>query len=200
MKKYGPVFVRMAGLLLLGLVPWGAPGQEIKKMDFRNQAITDILMVLADLGQESVITDESVTGTATFFFSDCSFEEALFRFTEACNLFCEKKNGAYYVSRVRIRTEALNGAAGTAGAELIGLDAEDTNLETLVKHLSRSLGRTILYDTLPGTSITIHTRNSLRDILEIIIKKYPGYSLAEENNAFYIKKNAENIPAGGRLS
>jgi type II secretory pathway component GspD/PulD (secretin) len=163
-------------------------------MDFRNQAIADIVMVLADLGQESVIIDESVTGTATFFFSDCSFEEALFRFTEACNLFCEKRNGAYYVSRIRIRTGTF------AGEELISLDAEDAGLEALIKNLSRSLGRTILYDTLPGTSITIHTRSSLKDILEIIIKKYPDYSLAEENNAFYIKKTAENIPAGSRLS
>ncbi|MDR2021068.1 MAG: hypothetical protein LBQ14_09930 [Treponema sp.] len=207
MKKHGPLFIRLAGLLIMGLVPLrSAQGQEIKKMDFRNQAITDILMVLADLGQESVITDESVSGTATFFFSDCSFEEALFRFTEACNLFCEKRNGAYYVSRIRIRTGTFNGdaagrdAAGTAGAELISLDAEDANLETLIRNLSRSLGRTILYDALPGTSITIHTRSSLRDILEIIIKKYPAYSLAEENNAFYIRKAVENDPGGGRLS
>ena len=42
-------------------------GQSIKKMDFRNQSIRDILMALADMGGQSIIIDESVTGNATFF-------------------------------------------------------------------------------------------------------------------------------------
>ena len=54
-------------------------GHAIRAMDFRNQNITDILMVLAETGRQSVIVDETVTGTATFHFSDSTFEEALFQ-------------------------------------------------------------------------------------------------------------------------
>jgi type II secretory pathway component GspD/PulD (secretin) len=168
-------------------------GQAIRKMDFRNQNIADILMVLADMGQQSVIVDESVSGTATFFFSNSEFREALYRFTDACNLFCEEKNGAYYVSKIHVVPR--DGAFSVA--------AEDADITALVKNISRAAGRTILYDPLPRETITVHLQNSgLLEALEIIIRKYPGYSVLEENGAFYLKKNADpaSSAAPGRLS
>jgi len=157
-------------------------GQTIRAMDFRNQNITDILMVLADTGNQSIIVDESVIGSATFHFSDSSFEEALYRFTDACNLYVEKRNNAYYVSRIRISRED----------NLVNVNTENVDIEMLVRALSRSLGRTIIYDQLPRTVISMNSEKAdLTDILEIIIKKYPEYSLTEENNAFYIKRAAD---------
>jgi type II secretory pathway component GspD/PulD (secretin) len=177
---------------ILFLLPFIAEGQAIKKMDFRNQNIADILMVLADMGQQSVIIDPSVTGTATFYFSDSEFEEALFQFVEACNLFCEKRNNAYYVSKMQISLEG----------ELITALAEDIDIETLVKSISRSAGKTILYDSLPKATISIREqRTALKDLLEIITKKYPDYSVLEENDAFYLKRTVETASSSsGRLS
>jgi type II secretory pathway component GspD/PulD (secretin) len=158
-------------------------GQAIRKMDFRNQNISDILMVLADMGKQSIIIDPSVTGTATFYFSDSEFEEALYRFTDACNLFCEKRNNAYYVSKMRI--SMVN--------DLVTVLAEDVEIETLIKSISRGIGKTILYDPLPRASISIHSQQTeLKDLLEIIIKKYADYSVAEENGAFYLKRTVES--------
>jgi len=160
-------------------------------MDFRNQNIADILMVLADAGSQSIIIDETVIGTATFHFSDSSFEDALYRFTDACNLFVEKRNNTYYVSRIRITRER----------ELINLNAENVDIEMLVKALSKSINRTILYDQLPRTVISINSEKALiTDLLEIIIKKYPEYSIQEENNAFYIKRTIDQTQnTTGRL-
>ncbi len=177
---------------LFFLITMVIQGQTIRKMDFRNQNIADILMILADMGRQSIIIDDTVIGTATFYFSDSGFEEALYRFTDACNLFCEKRNNAYYVSRMKV----------TASGDLVSLAAEDVDIEMLVKNLSRSIGKTILYDQLPRATITIHTENSkTMDLLEVIIKKYPDYSIINENGAYYIKR-AENVSSNtpGRLS
>jgi len=165
--------------------------QTIRAMDFRNQNITDILMVLADTGRQSIIVDETVIGSATFHFSDSSFEEALFRFTDACNLFVEERNNAYYVSRIRISRDG----------ELINLKAENVDLEMLIRALSRNIGRTILYDQLPRAVISINSEKAkITDLLEIIIKRYPEYSILEENNAFYLKRAADNTQnTAGRL-
>jgi type II secretory pathway component GspD/PulD (secretin) len=158
-------------------------GQTIRKMDFRNQNISDILMVLADMGKQSIIIDPSVTGTATFYFSDSEFEEALYQFTDACNLFCEKRNNAYYVSKMRI--SMVN--------DLVTVLAEDVEIETLIKSISRSIEKTILYDPLPRASISIHSQQTeLKDLLEIIIKKYADYSVVEESGAFYVKRSVES--------
>jgi type II secretory pathway component GspD/PulD (secretin) len=151
-------------------------------MDFRGQNIADILMVLADVGNQSIIVDESVMGTATFHFSDSLFEDALYQFTGACNLFVEERNNAYYVSKIRIRTNE----------ERISVNAEDVDIGMLVRALSRAAGRTILHDQLPRDTISVNSENiGLLDLLEIIIKKYQEYSLVQENGAFYLKRAVE---------
>jgi type II secretory pathway component GspD/PulD (secretin) len=151
-------------------------------MEFRNQGISDILMVLADIGGKSIIIDETITGNATFYFSESEFEDALNQFAEACNFFVEKRNDAYYVSRIKI--SRIN--------ELISIDAEDINIETLIRVLSRFIGRTIVYDTLPRAAINLHSVNiGIRDLLEIIIKRYPDFTILEENNAFYLRQTGQ---------
>jgi len=166
--------------------------QNIRAMDFRNQNITDILMVLAETGRQSIIVDETVMGTATFHFSDSSFEEALFRFTDACNLFVEHRHNAYYVSRIRMSRDG----------DLINLNAENVDIEMLVRGLSRNIGRTIIYDQLPRATISINSEGArLIELLEIIIRRHNEYSIVEENNAFYIRRTQENVQsAAGRLS
>jgi type II secretory pathway component GspD/PulD (secretin) len=157
-------------------------GQTIRSMDFRGQSIADILMVLADVGNQSIIVHESVIGTATFHFSDSLFEDALYQFTSACNLFVEERNNAYYVSKIRIRTNE----------ERISINAEDVDIGMLIRALSRTVGQTILHDQLPRDTISINSENiSLSDLLEIIIKKYQEYSLVQENGAFYLKRAVE---------
>lgn len=180
----------MAFMFLLGI--HAAQGQTIKSMDFRNQNIADILMVLADASGQSIIVDETVIGTATFHFSDSAFEEALYRFTDACNLFAEKRNNAYYISKIQIRKNN----------DLVNIRAENVDIEMLVRAIGRNAGKTILYDQLPRATINLNSENiSLSNLLEIIIKRYPEYSIVEENGAFYLKRATE-VSSGtpGRLS
>ena len=178
-------------IFLLFTVSLFSQEQNIRAMDFRNQSITDILMVLAEAGRQSIIVDETVMGTATFHFSDSTFEEALYRFTTACNLFVDRRHNAYFVSRIKISTEG----------ELINLNVENVDVEMLVRGLSRSVGKTIIYDQLPRTTISINSeRARLIELLEIIIRRHPEYSIIEENNAFYIRRAQENTQnTAGRL-
>lgn len=159
--------------------------QRIQKMDFRNQKITDILMVLAEMGQRSIIVDDTITGAATFHFSDSEFEESLFNFIDACKLFCTKKDNTYYVSRVRIDYNAVK--------QVADIYAEDVEIEKIVKELSRTFGKTILYDVLPREILSISEKeSSLQNALMVLIKKYPDYSVQEENQSFYLKKTTDN--------
>ncbi|MDR0455436.1 MAG: hypothetical protein LBH20_01970 [Treponema sp.] len=180
----------LIGVLLFLVLPWTLMGQTIKKMDFRNQSISDILMVLADMGNQSIIIDPNVTGTATFYFSDSEFEEALFQFIDACNLFCEKRNNAYYISKIQI----------SVANDLVSVLAEDVDIEMLIKTISRNVGKTIVFDTLPRAVISIHSQQvKLKDVLEIIIKKYAEYSVQEENGAFYLKRTESTSSSPDRL-
>jgi type II secretory pathway component GspD/PulD (secretin) len=161
-------------------------------MDFRNRPIGEVLMVLADAAGASVLVDETVSGQATFHFSDSEFADALRRFTEACRLHAEEREGVWYISRIAL----------SAGEGRVTLRAEDTELEHLVKALSRGLGVTILYDPLPRIQLSVFVEDApVRDVLEILVKKIPEYGVVNENGAWYLRKEVQaSASSNSRLS
>jgi len=180
-------------LLLLVIIGPFLSAQRIQTMDFRNRPIAEILMALADSSGASLIIDETVTGQATFHFTDSSFENALRRFAEACHLHIQEREGVWYVSRIVI----------TSGERGISVSAEDTELEYLVKAISRNSGVTILYDQLPKIQLSVFTAEQrLQDVLEILVKRLPEYSVLNENGAWYLRKQTESpsSSSAGRLS
>jgi len=158
-------------------------GQRIRAMDFRNRPIAEILMVLADSSGASIMLDETVTGQATFHFTDSSFEDALIRFAEACHLHIQEREGVWYISRIAI----------TFTEKGVSVNAEDAELEHLIKAISRSCEVTILYDQLPRMQLTVFTQEQkLQDVLEILIKRLPEYTVINENGAWYLRRQNEN--------
>ena len=106
-------------------------------MDFRNQKISDIIYSIAELCGESVIIDETVTGSTTFRFEDENFERALYRFAESCQLSITKKDNVFFVSKVSIEINVN---------DKINLNTENVSIESLLNLLSRETNTTILYD------------------------------------------------------
>lgn len=157
-------------------------------LDFRNQQISDIIYALADICEESVYVDETVTGTATFHFEDKDFSSALNRFADYCHLYVFYDNGVYKVSKININI---------VSKENITLNTENVPIELLLNILSRRCEATILYDTLPVTNITIRVANeSLENILNLVIVKLPGYVLERVASGYYITKSSSNTTSG----
>lgn len=151
-------------------------------MDFRNQKITDILYSLADLCGESVLIDETVVGNSTFHFEDADFEHALNRFAEHCQLYVEKRDGKFYISKVSLSID---------GEGRIDLSTENVLVEPLVKMLSRKTETTIMYDALPNAVVTIRVKGeTLENILNLVLVKLPGFGLERIASGFYLSKTA----------
>ena len=158
--------------------------QNIKSMEFHNQNITDILLVLAEASGVSIIPDETVTGKASFYFSESSIDEALDRFLSTYKLYYEKKNNYIAVSKIKISYDK--------NTALASVKADNLNLESVLRKLSDKIGKTILYDTLPSSVITLDIENlPVSDILEICIKKYPDYAVEATDSYYYVKRNVE---------
>ena len=154
-------------------------------MDFRNQKISDIIYSVADVCGESVIIDETVSGNATFSFEDKNFETALNRFAKHCQLYVEKNDGVYSVTKVKINT-TTNGK--------LSINTENVQVEPFINMLSRYTNRTILFDNLPNATITIRVSEaSLEDVLNLTIVKLPGFGLERIADGFYITKSAGTI-------
>lgn len=166
---------------LIMLLPLSVHAQKIGKMEFKNQNIVDILTIISDMAGRSIIIDPSVSGRISFYFNDSDYEDALEEFCYASNLFVEKRNSVYYVSKVKI----VHGVDS-----VFSIFANDMNIESLVSYVSKNLSKTILFDDLPRENITLHLVNTtLPDFLGIVIRKYPEYEIVTETQAYYIKKN-----------
>jgi type II secretory pathway component GspD/PulD (secretin) len=166
-------------------------GQRVRAMDFRNRPIAEILIVLADSSGVSVILDETVTGQATFHFADSSFEDALNRFADACHLHVQEREGVWYISRIAI----------TSNERGVSVNAEDVELEHLVRALSRASEVTILYDPLPRMQLTVFTQEqTLQEVLEILVRRLPEYSVLSENGAWYLRRQADSYSSSAAAS
>ncbi|MGA2479298.1 MAG: hypothetical protein ABSG63_11170 [Spirochaetia bacterium] len=180
---------RLALAILAGLLVAAAlPAQQIKEMEFKNQAIVDILLALAEMSGRSIVPDETVNGTASYYFMATDFETALKIFLSTYKMYFWKDENIYYVSRLR---SSWNKSAGTAG-----LDAEDVELRLIVAALSRAIGKTILYDALPRENISLHVENAKpARILEMVMRRFPDYQVESSEDLHYIRR----LDAAGKV-
>lgn len=154
-------------------------------VDFRNQEISDIIYSIAEISGENVLIDETVIGKATFRFEDKDFESALERFVEFNQLYVEKEDGAYKVSKIQMKE-------GKEGK--YELNAENVQIEAFLTVVSRKAAKTIVYDSLPKISVTIRTKEaSLEDIINLAIVKLSGFGLERIADGYYVTKSSGNI-------
>ena len=168
-------------LILTSTLPVVIYSQQIKEIEFRNQQITDILLALAEMSGTSIIPDETVKGTASYYFAQTNFDTAFQTFLESNKLYHKKEGNIYHVSRIHTKYDpTLN---------LVTMDAEDVELLYLLNAASRSMGKTVLHDTLPSQPLTIHANKIAPEILlEILIKKFSTYILEVNEDYYYIKR------------
>ncbi len=187
--------LRLLAVLLLctaGAAPLSA--QWIESLEFHDKPITDILLALGEAADRSIIADGTVTGRASYYFSDMEFDRALKVFLDTYNLYLRIEDGIYYVSRVRAEYDARR--------EVVRVDAEEVEVLSVIHALSKAMGRTILYDPLPPETVTLHARDlDPRTLLGLIVKRLGSFELESGDDYFYIRRRAParpGEPAGPR--
>jgi type II secretory pathway component GspD/PulD (secretin) len=176
MKHRNSFFVLVALLLCQGLY-----GQRMKSMDFRNQQITDILMVLAEVSGTSIIADETVRGTATFHFSDSDFDEALEAFLSSYDLFSVREGNAIRVSRIQ---GSMDGQSG-----LVTMRAREAAAESLIRTLAKLWNTTILHDPLPRTNLSVDMAGLRPEqALDILMQGLGEFALEKRDSYYYLRR------------
>lgn len=153
--------------VILLLVIMGTPAlyaEKIKELHFYNQPITDILLALGGIGKKSIVPDETIYGVASFSFIDIEWEDALNVFLQTYKMYLKIENGIYYVSRIRVD---FNPDIDV----VTQIDAEDVALNLLLKAISREIRKTILTDTIPVITLSVHQKNiKVKALLELVLK------------------------------
>jgi len=177
-------------LLTLGAAaPLGA--QTIREMEFKNQPITDILLALAQMAGKSIVPDDTVTGNASYYFSQIDLDAALSLFLTAYGYYFWEKDGVYYVSRLRLVYDSAR--------DQLKIDSNDVPIPSIVRTLSTTIGKTILFDALPQDRLTLHSAAiSPAEVLTLLVKRFPEYSVEQDKAFFYVKRRpVEAQPVAG---
>jgi type II secretory pathway component GspD/PulD (secretin) len=168
-------------ILLILLAGQSLAAQRIKSMDFRNPSIVDILMVLADASNTSIIPDETVEGTASFHFSESDFEESLALFLSNYKLYHSREGNIIRVSRINLSRDE--------GSGRISIQADGVDLEKLLRAMAKGIKTSILYDPLPQIPISVAVNNlEVQKALEICMLRLPDYSLERGEDYYYIRR------------
>ena len=175
---------KLIPILLLPVVSVHA--QKIKSMEFNSQKITDILIALGEESGRSIIPDETVEGTASFFFAESDAEEILENFLNSNGLYCEEKKEILYVSKVFCSVKD----------SLVSLKCSSCSIEKIVEILSGKTGMTILHDRMADEKISIDVRDfTIEQILDILTAKLPDCSVIKKDGWFYLKKETNRETA-----
>lgn len=181
--KLKQVYIKFIPLLLFLLGAALLPAQTIKSMEFRDQPIVDILMALAQVSEYSIVPDNTVSGNASYYFSEVELETALDHFLSAYKLYHWKEGSTIYVSRVR--ADFKKGK--------ISLDAEDVDILSIIRAASKVMGKTILYDNLPSLKLTIHADALAPDkFMELLVQRLSGNYELKKDDAFYYLNRIES--------
>jgi type II secretory pathway component GspD/PulD (secretin) len=172
---------RLCAMCLCAFLSFALAAQRIKSMEFRNQSIVDILLALGEASGTSIVPDETVSGNASFFFADSDLMDSLSLFLAAYRLYSTRSGNVIHVSRIA--------ASYDRERRLVAMRADDVDIQLLVRALSKAVGATILYDSLPRANLSLSI-DALdpEKVLEILMKRFPEYRVQAEDSYYYLRK------------
>lgn len=153
--------------------------QELKTIEFKNQKITDILYILGEEANVTIISDETVQGNTSFLLNKKNHIENIEIFLKANNLYGTWQDNTLYVSKILIEMKE----------NLISIECYETELKIIIDKISKIIGKTILYDKLPDEKISLSNKKiEVKKLFKIILSKYENFYLEEEESFYYIKQ------------
>ncbi len=174
--------INLKKLIPIILVPLvSVHAQKIKSMEFNSQKITDILFALGEESGKSIIPDQSVDGTASFYFAEADCQQVLDNFFTANKLYQEEKGGILYVSRIFCKVKD----------SLVTLKCSSVPVKILIQSLSEKSGITIICDDLGDEKISLDIKDiSLEKALEIATARLNNVSILKKDGWYYVKKDS----------
>ena len=167
-----------------------AHAQEVRSLEVRDQPVGDVLLSLGKLYGASIVPDQTVSGTTSYYFSEPNLETALAMFLPSLGCYFWKDEDLYRVSRLRVRPQP--------GARSFDVDANEVPVSLVIARVSEATGAPILYRAPGNLEITLHAKGlSIPDLLELITLQFPQLSVLEQSRGYLLlDKRAQDSTVG----
>ena len=169
--------------LLLSSFCFGQAGFE-----FIQQDITEIIYAVSLTNNTPIICDDTVSGRASFRFAGTDFDTAFESFLNSNRLYVKKSDTVWTVSRIKIEK------ANTGKEDLFNVDAYDVLPARLFEKMSEETGTTIIHETLPNITMSIHIKNiTVKEAVSLIMKSWVEYEIIDTGNFIQIKRTQNAV-------
>lgn len=149
--------------------------------EFIQQDITELVYAVSLASDTPIICDDTVSGRASFRFAGSNFDIAFESFLQTNRLYVNKSDSVWTVSRIKIEQTSEN--------NLFNVDAYDVIPARLFEKLSEATGITIIHETLPNVTMSIHIKNvTTQQAVSLIMKSWSEYEIVESNTFIQVKR------------
>jgi hypothetical protein len=156
---------------------------HIDELHFRSQPIRDIILAMAKYAGLSLLPDETVSGSAEYYFADIPFDQALDRIISDQKLYVREYAGVTLLSRIMVEKDA-NG--------IIRIDAEELSPRTIINALSRISETPLRWGQLPETPTSFHgVAGNITSAVRALLAPWPEYEV-EDNDGYILISRRED--------
>ncbi len=167
--------------LIFLLIPGFSFAQNKSGFEFIQQDISEIIYSVSLANTKPIVCDDTVVGKASFRFAGTDFESAFDSFLSSNRLYVTKNENVWTVSRIKIDSGNTSGN--------YNIDAYDVLPMRLFEKISEITGETIIHETLPSVTLSIHVKDvSISQAVKLIMKSWPEYEVKEENGYVQVQR------------
>lgn len=177
-------------------VPAGRRGVEppdletvLPEVEFRDEPLANVMMVIGDLAGLSIVCDSTVSGRVTSVLRPMSAAAALETLTAEHGAMWWVGAGVVHVSRVRVRR---GGSPGT-----LSVEAWRAPISAVARRVAGVAGPSLMYDPLPSEPVSLSLSDvAVSELARLLVHRHPRFAVEMRAGAIIIRDTGR--PGAGR--
>jgi len=171
------------------------PLDKIDNLSFSDTPIEQVLKIISEVFEVSIIPDRDKLGNVTRYFKGTNIKETLTLLLEPLGLMYEETNGVYFVKRKPSFNVIYDDKT-----KLFNIESNNTRIQDVITKLSSVSKETIIFDGNKEEKLTLNSYNkNMGDLLNSICLALK-YKIKKENNAYVIfREENEFIDSNDKL-
>ncbi len=171
---------------------------ELPELEFRDQPLRNVLMVIGDLAGISVVADSSVGGRVSQILQPMPVTEALDLLAAEHGALWWVEGSVVRVSRVRVRRNSegdgtLDVHAVEAPISAVAAAAAGAATGPAAGAAAGTSDRPLLFDRLPDDPVTLRlTRVGSAELARLLVRRHPRFSVEADEEAVYIRDTSRS--------
>jgi type II secretory pathway component GspD/PulD (secretin) len=158
---------------------------ELPELEFRDQPLRNVLMVIGDLAGLSVVADASVGGRVSQILQPMSV-------TEALDLLAAQHGALWWVEGSVVRVSRVRVTRSGEGDATLDVHAVEAPIAAVAAAAAGAPAgtrtRPLLFDRLPEDPVTLRlTRVRSEELARLLVRRYPRFSVEADEEAVYIR-------------